>query len=143
VEGAEVDFPFAAQIARLDRWTDRGQGTIHQETVFLVTSLWPDQADEWDLHRLARGHWSIENALHWCRDWNWDEDRCPIRNPNGARVMASLRNLAIGYYRWERRGAQKTASIASRQRHFAAHNGHALKCITDPWPAGPQLANPS
>jgi predicted transposase YbfD/YdcC len=52
------------------------------------------------LHRWARGHWSIEYALHWCRDWNWNEDRCSIRNPNGARVMASLRNIAIGYCRW-------------------------------------------
>ena len=134
VEGATLDFPLVAQIARLDRWTDRGRGKIQQETVFLLTSLWPDKADQWDLHRLARGHWTIENGLHWCRDWNWDEDRCPIRHPNGARVMASLRNLAIGYYHWEKRGLQKPCSIASRQRHFAAFNRQALRRVTNPWP---------
>ena len=132
--GAEVDFPFAAQALRLDRWTDRGHGTIHQETVFLLASLEPEQADEVALHRYARGHWTIENGLHWVRDWNWDEDRCPIRHPNGARVMASLRNLAIGYHRWEQRRAKKPRSLPSLQRHLAARNHLALHRITQPWP---------
>jgi hypothetical protein len=134
LSGAEVDFPFAAQAVRLDRWTDRGGGTIHQETVFLLTSLEPERADETTLHRLARGHWTIENGLHWVRDWNWDEDRCPIRNPNGAHVMASLRNLAIGYHRWEQRQGRKPRSLASLQRHLAARNHLALRRITQSWP---------
>jgi hypothetical protein len=132
--GAEVDFPFAAQAVRLDRWTDRGGGTIQQETVFLLTSLEPQRADEATLHRLARGHWTIENGLHWVRDWNWDEDRCPIRHPNGARVMASLRNLAIGYHRWEQRQRKKPRSLASLQRDLAARNHLALRRLTQPWP---------
>ena len=37
-----------------------------------------------------RGHWAIENQLHWRRDNTYDEERCRIRHPNGARVMASL-----------------------------------------------------
>ena len=138
--GAEVDFPFAAQAVRLDRWTDRGGGTIHQETVFLLTSLEAQRADETTLHRLARGHWTIENGLHWVRDWNWDEDRCTIRDPNGARVMASLRNLAIGYHRWEQRHAKQPRSLASLQRHFAARNHLALRRMTQAWPGAAQPA---
>jgi hypothetical protein len=140
LDGAEVDFPFAAQAVRLDRWTDRGGGTIHQETVFRLTSLEAQRADETTLHRLARGHWTIENGLHWVRDWNWDEDRCTIRNPNGARVMASLRNLAIGYHRWEQRQAKKPRSLASLQRDFAARNHLALRRMTQPWPGAVQPA---
>jgi Transposase DDE domain len=132
--GAEVDFPFAAQAVRLDRWTDRGGDTIHQETVFLLTSLETQRADEATLHRLARGHWTIENGLHWVRDWNWDEDRSTIRHPNGARVMASLRNLAIAFHRWEQRQGHKPRSLASLQRDLAARNHLALRRITHPWP---------
>lgn len=48
---------------------------------------------------LTRAHWTIENRLHWVRDVTFDEDRCRIRKGAGARVMASLRNLAISLLR--------------------------------------------
>ena len=48
---------------------------------------------------LSRGHWAIENRLHWVRDVTFDEDRCHIRKGAGAQVMASLRNLAISLLR--------------------------------------------
>jgi hypothetical protein len=51
------------------------------------------------LLELSRGHWSIENRLHWVRDVTFDEDRCRIRKGAGAQVMASLRNLAISLLR--------------------------------------------
>jgi len=48
---------------------------------------------------LVRGHWRIENGLHWVRDVTYDEDRSQIRTDNGPRIMASLRNLAISMLR--------------------------------------------
>lgn len=48
---------------------------------------------------LVRGHWTVENRLHWVRDVTFDEDRSQIRKGNGPRVMASLRNLAISLLR--------------------------------------------
>jgi len=135
-----VDFPFAAQAVRLDRWTERGGGAIPQETVFLLTSPEPQQADETALLRLARGHATIENGLHWGGDWNWDEDGCAIRHPSGARVMASLRDLAIGYRRWEQRQARKPRSLASPPRDFAARNHLALRRMTQPWPGAARPA---
>ena len=44
---------------------------------------------------LNRGHWGIENRLHWVRDVTFDEDRSQVRTAAGPHVMASLRNLAI------------------------------------------------
>lgn len=46
-----------------------------------------------------RGHWRIENRLHWVRDVTLDEDTSQIRTGNGPRTMASLRNLAISMLR--------------------------------------------
>lgn len=47
----------------------------------------------------VRGHWTIENRLHWTVDRtsgvSYDEDRSQTRTGNGPRTMASLRNLAI------------------------------------------------
>jgi len=51
------------------------------------------------LLRLVRGHWTIENRLHWVRDVTFDEDRSQTRKGNGPQVMATLRNLAISVLR--------------------------------------------
>lgn len=69
------------------------------ETVYGVTSLSPGKADANRLLALARGHWSIENRLHWVRDVTFDEDRCRIRKGFGAQNMAFIRNLAISILR--------------------------------------------
>jgi hypothetical protein len=49
---------------------------------------------------LNRGHWSIENSLHYVRDVTFDEDRASIRSRNAPRATASLRNLVISIFRW-------------------------------------------
>jgi hypothetical protein len=49
--------------------------------------------------RLLRGHWEIENRLHWVRDVTFGEDHSQIRTGHGPRAMVSLRNLAIGRLR--------------------------------------------
>jgi len=70
--------------------------------VYGVTSLSPAQADPARLLALNRGHWEIENRLHWVRDVTFDEDRCRIRKGAGPRVMATLRNLVISLLRLAR-----------------------------------------
>ncbi|MBE3594018.1 MAG: transposase [Candidatus Carbobacillus altaicus] len=49
--------------------------------------------------QLNREHWEIENRLHWVRDVTFNEDRCQIRTGQGARTMATLRNLTIIVFR--------------------------------------------
>ena len=46
----------------------------------------------------VRGQWKIE-ALHWIRDTVYREDDSTVRTRSGPRVMAALRNLAIGALR--------------------------------------------
>ncbi|SQD99945.1 hypothetical protein FMEAI12_5940007 [Parafrankia sp. Ea1.12] len=48
---------------------------------------------------LARGHWTIENQLHWIRDVAFDEDDHRASTGNAPQVMASLRNLTISILR--------------------------------------------
>ena len=38
-------------------------------------------------------------SLHWVRDTLWQEDKSQVRTRNGPRIMAALRNLAIGALR--------------------------------------------
>lgn len=42
-----------------------------------------------------RGHWGIENSLHWVLDMAWDEDRSRVRKDHGQTNLALLRRLAV------------------------------------------------
>jgi predicted transposase YbfD/YdcC len=90
-------FPHAAQVIRLTRKT-RDLGTRRWRTVvvYAVTSLTFAQASPARLADLLRGHWAIENGLHYVRDVTFAEDASQVRTGTGPQVMACLRNLAIG-----------------------------------------------
>jgi len=79
--------------------TDLAGRTLHTEVCYAITSLTATQADAARLGRLLRGHWEIENRLHWVRDVTFGEDHSQIRTGAGPRAMASLRNLVIGRLR--------------------------------------------
>jgi hypothetical protein len=65
-------------------------------TVYAITSLAFQQASPARLADLLRGHWAIENGLHWVRDVTFAEDASQVRTGTGPQVMACLRNLVIG-----------------------------------------------
>src|SRR5579875_2850395 len=58
----------------------------------------------------ARGHWGIENKLHWVRDITYGEDASRVRTRTAPRNMASMRNLAIGALRASGRAASPPES---------------------------------
>ena len=65
-------------------------------TVYAITSLTFAQASPARLADYLRGHWAIENGLHYLRDITFAEDGSQLRTGTGPQVMACLRNLAIG-----------------------------------------------
>jgi predicted transposase YbfD/YdcC len=84
---AWIGFAGAAQVARLRRTvTKKGRKTV--EVVYLITS--DRDADPATLAARVRGHWEIENKLHWVRDVTYQEDKSLVRTGNAPRVMASL-----------------------------------------------------
>ena len=95
-----IAFPGAVQVLQLTRTvTAHKSGKRHTETVYAVTSLsvtdaQPEQIADW-----LRGHWAIENRLHWVRDVTYAEDHSQIRTGGGPQVMATLRNTVIGLLR--------------------------------------------
>lgn len=97
-----IGFPGAAQVLRLTRTrTIRATGKRTRETVYVyaITSLTATDAGPEQIAAWLRGHWMIENRLHWVRDVDYDEDRSQIRTGFGPQVMATLRNTAIGLLR--------------------------------------------
>ena len=71
---------------------------LRSEVAYAITSLGSAQADPARLGRLLRGHWEIENRLHWVRDVTFDEDHSQVRTGPGP-TATCLRNLTIGRLR--------------------------------------------
>jgi predicted transposase YbfD/YdcC len=85
-----IDWPYAEQVLRIERRFVRvSDGLVEEETNYEVTSLTHAEADAKQLLGLVRGHWGIENGLHYRRDETLREDRCRITG-QGAHVMAII-----------------------------------------------------
>ena len=118
---AWIEFAGAARVAQL-RCTVTRNGKKTVEVVYLITS--DRNADPATLAAWVRGHWEIENRLHWVRDVTYQEDKSLVRTGNAPRVMASLRSLAISLLRID-----DHANIAAANRHHARDPQRTLKLL--------------
>ena len=123
---AWAQWPHLSQVGRLvHHWRVGGQR--HTEVSYLITSLSAAQATPQRVLAMIRGHWGIENRLHWVRDVTFDEDRCQVRTGAAPQVFAACRNLVIGLLR--RQGA---TNIAAALRTCASCPEAALALVTCP-----------
>ena len=119
------DWPGLEQVFMIERlFTEKKTGKVEQETSYGLTSLTSEEASPWKLLKLLRGHWHIENKLHWVRDVTFDEDRSQVRKGNIQEVMACIRNVVIGLLR-----LTGETNIASACRRYAAQPAKALQLI--------------
>lgn len=99
-------------------------GSVTETVRYGITSLGVG-TDLGLIARLWRGHWSIENKVHYVRDVTCREDAGQAYRGNTPQVLAALRNAVLTLLRvcgWSR--------IADALRHFAAHPRNALALVT-------------
>jgi predicted transposase YbfD/YdcC len=121
----QATWPHIEQVAQLTRITTREGKTSH-EIVYLITTLPREQACPARLLELIRGHWSIENCLHYVRDVTFGEDRSKLRTGHAPQVMAALRNLTLTLI--HRHGFSE---IAATRRSLGYHPDRALAWLCD------------
>jgi len=93
-------FPGARQVFRLRRDTGGLDGVrTSKQIVHGIVSLPAELAGPVQLNHYARGHWTVENRLHWTRDVTFSEDNSQLRAGAAPRALASFRNLTINTYR--------------------------------------------
>lgn len=68
------------------------EGKLTTERRFYICSIAPDAKT---FARAVRGHWAIENSLHWSLDVSLNEDQCRVRVGHAAENFAILRHLAL------------------------------------------------
>jgi hypothetical protein len=103
---------------------DARTGEVAEEVTYAVTSLPPARAGAARLLRLLRGHWGIENRLHWVRDVTFGEDRSAIRAGAAPQAVAARRNLVIALAR--RAGH---ANVAAALRTYAGRPAAAIALV--------------
>ena len=91
----EPRFPKLAAIAMVEA-TVHEKGATRRERRFYVASRALSAAE---LAHAVRGHWAIENSLHWVLDVVFKEDLARTRTGHGPANMAVVRHFAINLVR--------------------------------------------
>lgn len=88
-------WPDLACAVLVDRSGTRG-GEPYAERRWYLTSL---LSSAQHLGKIVRGHWEIENSLHWVKDVVLKEDACRTCVGQAPQNLALLRTMAVTVYR--------------------------------------------
>ncbi len=88
-----------------------------------VSSLDGAKAGPAEVAEVLRGHWAIENGVHWVRDVSMDEDR--LHGRAIGLVLAAVRNTAIDLIR-----GMGYAFIPDGRRELSARPQHGVTLLT-------------
>ena len=88
------------------------KGKVSIEKRYYISSL---KSDVKKFSYAARGHWGIENNLHWILDVSFDEDQCRIRKDNAPENLAVLRHIAVNLL-----GGEKSVKLGIRNKRLRA-----------------------
>lgn len=89
------DWPDLAAIVSVDRCGTR-RGKPYAEHMFYITSCLMDAQA---VAEVVRGHWQVENGLHWVKDAVLKEDACTTHTGNAPQNLALLRSLTVTLFR--------------------------------------------
>jgi predicted transposase YbfD/YdcC len=121
-------WPGAAQVLRRAcRRIHERSGKQETEVTYGITSLAPTLAGPAELERIWRGHWTIENRLHYVRDETFREDRCQVYCGAGAQALAAFRNAMIALFR-----DHGCSNLAAATRRYAEYPQRVLQLMGAP-----------
>jgi len=104
VRSESICFPHAQSVVRAERKvTHKKSGVEKSGTRHYISSLartggpfaGSGQASPARFAKLVRGHWTVENNIHWLRDAVGFEDRCRSHDPNAACALTLLRTALL------------------------------------------------
>lgn len=106
-----LDWPGAQQVGKVERRVAQ-HGEVVRQIRYFITSLAPALGAA-RLLALKRGHWQIENRLHYVRDVSMGEDASRVRTGAAPQVLAALRNVVLNLLRHA-----KVTAIKATLRQF-------------------------
>lgn len=76
----------------------------------------------------ARGHWSVENELHWCLDMSFGDDASQVRAGHGAENLSVLKRMALNLLKQD---TSLKASIRAKRKAGGWDNGYLVKLLNN------------
>ena len=105
----EHRFPKIAAVAKVETRTQLADRCRRETRYFIVSRPMTAEA----LAEAIRGHWLIENSLHWVLDVTFRDDLSRLRKGHGAKNMALVRHFALNLVRQ----VKDRRSIKLRRKH--------------------------
>lgn len=101
------------------------EGKTSQEFRYYISSLLPHEPAK--LLEYIRGHWGIENSVHWSLDINFREDERRIRQGHAAENFSRLSRIALNLLK-----AEKTCKVGIKSKRLNCGWDHRylLKVLT-------------
>lgn len=99
-------------------------GEVSTSVTYALTSLPARVASASMLAELWRGHWAIENRVHYVRDVTFGEDAHQMHIGNAPQALAALRNAIMNRLR-----AAGWTNMAAALRHYAHMVVEALQFV--------------
>ena len=93
------------------------------ERRYYITSL---AGNVKEFAKAVRGHWGIENSLHWVLDVAFREDECRIRKDNAPQNFAVLRHIALNLLKRDQKRDKKMKAGIKLRRDIAGWNNDYL-----------------
>ncbi|WP_145053003.1 transposase [Lignipirellula cremea] len=121
----QLQFPDCSILLCVERVVvERGTETL-RDVRYFVSSLDAETVTPQQLLGWVRGHWSVENNLHFVKDRWWDEDRHYLRRPGLAERMATLTSCALAFVQLVAqtadRGLRRQADLFAWRPQTALH----------------------
>jgi len=98
-------------------------GVTTKETRFFLASISPSVKT---FARAVRGHWAVENSLHWSLDVCFAEDDCRIRAGYAAENMAILRHIVLNVLKSD---TSKKRGIKGKQKNASWDHSYLLSLL--------------
>ena len=101
-------------------WQGEEKATIERR--YFINSI---EAKAKNFAKAVRGHWGVENPLHWRLDVVLGDDASRIRKGNGPAIMTSLRHLCMNLFECE----GSSISLAKKRRKAAWDDDYRTKVL--------------
>jgi predicted transposase YbfD/YdcC len=115
-------FPDLAMIGMVEAEVERGGKTTRARRYYLSSA--PLSAAQFA--RAVRGHWGVENRLHWVMDVVFHDDLMRLRTEHGPANMATVRHAALNLIR----AIPDKASLKVRRKTLGWDDDYLRNAIT-------------
>ena len=99
--------------------------SVSVENRYYISSL---KGDARQLLSAIRGHWGIENSLHWVLDIAFREDDSRVRKDNAPENLAVMRHIALNLLRQEK---SLKVGIKAKRKRAGWDNDYLLKVLSN------------